>query len=220
MRVRSHSIGRRLKLAPWPAQATLNAIATRWSVFTLRRTSLSPRAFIQFGCGVAVGVIVTLLLSVRSIPGATMPAPSQPGSLDLGSPVVSVRPPADAPSVGAEQTVTTAGRREQDKTSAVLPSQSQSSAQGDVPSTQRAASPKLAGYRGSLAVDSAPTGARVLVNGVPVGTTPLLLKDLPVGSRVVLLELDGYERWSSAVSVVANQRVRAAVDLRRSPSNN
>jgi hypothetical protein len=69
-------------------------------------------------------------------------------------------------------------------------------------------------------VNSAPRGARVLINGVPVGTTPLLLKDIPVGSRAVRLELDGYKKWSSVVRVVANQRVRTAADLQPSISSN
>jgi len=211
VRARSHSIDRHLKLALRSARAMLNAMVTRGSAFTSRRTSYTRGALIPFVYGVAAGVVVMLFLPAQSIPGATM-----------RSVVPSVRPPANARAVGVgvPQTVATAGRRESDQTSALSSSRPSIASPLDAPSTQRAVSPKLAGYRGSLAVNSAPTGARVLVNGVPVGTTPLLLDDLPVGSRVVCLELDGYERWSSAVRVVANQRVRTAVDLRPSPSNN
>lgn len=211
VRARSHSMDRHLKLALRSARATLNAMVTRGSAFTSRRTSYTRRALIPFVYGVAAGVFVTLFLPAQSIPGATM-----------RSVVPSVRPPANARAVGAgvQQMVATAGRGESDQTSAVSSSRPSIASPRNAPSTQRAASPKLAGYRGSLAVNSAPTGARVLVNGVPVGKTPLLLQDLPVGSRVVRLELDGYERWSSAVRVVANERVSTAVDLRPSPSNN
>jgi hypothetical protein len=208
VRVCSHSTNRRLKLVLCSARATPHAIVMRGSAFTSRRMPQTRRALIPFVYGVAAGVIVMLFLPAQSIPGATM-----------RSVVPSVRPPANERSVGAgvQQAVTTAGRRESDQTSAVRPSVA---SPRNTPSGPRAASPKLAKYRGSLAVNSAPKGARVLVNGVPVGTTPLLLKDVPVGSRVVRLELDGYERWSSAVRVVANQRVLASVDLRPSPSNN
>ncbi len=213
VRVRSHSINQRLRLRPSFAWATLSALVMRGSAFPSRRTFHTWRALIPYGYGLATGVVVTLYLTVLSIPGATMPAVTL---------VPSVPPPANARSVGAgtEPTVGAARGRKPDQTSAVLPSRPPTPSPRKAPPAQRAALPKSTTYSGSLAVDSAPNGARVLVNGVPVGTTPLLLKDLPVGSRVVRLELDGYERWSSAVSVVANQRVRTSVDLQPSPSNN
>jgi hypothetical protein len=65
-------------------------------------------------------------------------------------------------------------------------------------------------------VNSVPGGAQVFINNLPVGTTPLLLRNLPVGSRVVRIELRGYRRWSSAVSVVADQRTLAAAALQKS----
>jgi hypothetical protein len=224
-RVARHSIDRHVKLALCFVRATLNAIAMRASACTSGYRFHTPRAFIQFGCGIAVGVILMLFLPLQSIPGATIPAPpalapraSQALDVTLAP---AVRPPIHAASVGAgfEQMVTTAGRREPDRTS-VVPARPQPPSPRNPSSTPRVGSLKLAGYRGSLAVNSAPTGATVLVNGVAVGTTPLLLKDVPVGSRVVRLELDGYKGWSSAVRVVANQRVRTAVDLQPSPSNN
>jgi hypothetical protein len=61
-------------------------------------------------------------------------------------------------------------------------------------------------YRGSLRVTSTPRGAAVFINGDSAGTTPLVLRNLPVGSRAVRVSMDGYERWSRAVQVVANQR--------------
>ena len=60
-------------------------------------------------------------------------------------------------------------------------------------------------YRGSLAVSSSPTGAQVFLNGVLAGVTPLVLHDIPVGSRVVRIELDGHERWSAPTRIVANE---------------
>ena len=73
-------------------------------------------------------------------------------------------------------------------------------------------------YRGSLAVKSSPEGAQVFVNGIAVGSTPLLLRDVPVGSRVVRVELEGHERWSAQVRVVANVETLTVADLRRSPT--
>jgi hypothetical protein len=69
------------------------------------------------------------------------------------------------------------------------------------------------GYRGALVVSSTPDGAQVLVNGRAMGQTPIVLEELPVGSRAVVLRRDGYSPWSTSVRVVANQRVpiRAAL---------
>jgi hypothetical protein len=69
------------------------------------------------------------------------------------------------------------------------------------------------GYRGALVLSSTPEGAQVLINGRAMGQTPIVLEDLPVGSRAVVLRRDGYSPWSTSVRVVANQRVpiRAAL---------
>jgi len=72
-----------------------------------------------------------------------------------------------------------------------------------------------ASYRGSLSIGSAPQGARVFVNGAPVGSTPLVLDNLPVGSRAVRIEADGYQRWSATTRVVANQQTRLSAILAR-----
>ena len=73
-------------------------------------------------------------------------------------------------------------------------------------------------FRGSLGLDSRPQGARVFVNGLDVGRTPIDLKNLAVGSRAVQLELAGYQRWSSVIRVVTNQRSRVTADLRPAPT--
>jgi hypothetical protein len=77
-------------------------------------------------------------------------------------------------------------------------------------------SPRRAGLHGlvgSLLVNSEPSGAEVLINGVSHGRTPLRVSALPVGSSVVRLELPGYERWSWAVNVAANKRTPLRVKL-------
>jgi len=66
---------------------------------------------------------------------------------------------------------------------------------------------------GTLAIGSAPIGARVFLNDQLVGTTPLVLPDLAVGSRAIRVEADGHATWSSAVRVVANERMNLTVAL-------
>jgi hypothetical protein len=79
------------------------------------------------------------------------------------------------------------------------------------------ASPATRPFRGALIVNSLPSGARVLLNGRTVGTTPLVLRDQPAGSRAIQIALDGYEPWSAAVQVVAytETRLRAMLKPRR-----
>ncbi len=71
--------------------------------------------------------------------------------------------------------------------------------------------------RGALLVRSEPQGAEVSVNGVVHGRTPLVIRDLGAGSRVVRLDLPGYERWSWAVAIVANRRTPVMAKLQPEP---
>ena len=71
-------------------------------------------------------------------------------------------------------------------------------------------------FYGSLAIDSIPAGARVFINSEPVGVTPLVLAEIPVGSRAVRLEADDHAPWSSTIRVVAGQQAHLSATL--SPS--
>jgi hypothetical protein len=66
-----------------------------------------------------------------------------------------------------------------------------------------------------LIVNSLPSGARVLLNGRTVGTTPLVLPDQPAGSGAVRIAMEGYEPWSAAVQVVAYTSTRLRAELKR-----
>ena len=57
-------------------------------------------------------------------------------------------------------------------------------------------------YVGSLRVMSEPAGATVRIDGQTVGTTPLQLDRVRVGSHAVHVALDGYPAWSAAATVV------------------
>jgi hypothetical protein len=85
------------------------------------------------------------------------------------------------------------------------------------PLQRPAARPRRTVFRGALAVNSRPTGARVSINGQSAGVTPLMVKSLPAGSRVVRVTAQGYHPWSSAVRVVANQRNSVLATLQRLP---
>jgi hypothetical protein len=74
-------------------------------------------------------------------------------------------------------------------------------------------SPAASGYRGGLALTSSPAGAQVVLNGKVVGETPVVLNDLPVGSRAIVVRRDGYSPWSASVRVIANQRTTVRATL-------
>jgi serine/threonine-protein kinase len=67
--------------------------------------------------------------------------------------------------------------------------------------------------RGSLMVDSRPSGARVLVDGRLVGTTPLLLDAVEAGDHIVRLEMDGFSTWSTTMRVMGGERNRVSGSL-------
>ena len=89
-------------------------------------------------------------------------------------------------------------------------------AEAPTPSTVvKAARRSTPRYRGSLVIYSYPPGAQVSLDGRSVGTTPLALTNVRVGSRVLRVEAGGYERWSVAARVVANQQTRVTAELSR-----
>jgi hypothetical protein len=146
----------------------------------------------------AGGPPTDISISMRDVRKTALTASSQ---LPLTKPVV--------PAARQRTTADAVGSAASNRVNTYMPLQEPSTAQQPLP---------LPGYRGSLAVSSSPSGARVFVNGVPAGATPLLLHDIPAGSRVVRIELDGHERWSAAARIVANEETRVTATLR--PASN
>jgi hypothetical protein len=103
--------------------------------------------------------------------------------------------------------------------SSTHPSQSMTLELAPVRAAASARSPQPAAaegrFVGALAVDSRPTGAKVFMDGNLVGTTPMALTSVPVGSHAIRLEHDGYRHWSSSVRVVASEQNRVTASLER-----
>lgn len=70
-------------------------------------------------------------------------------------------------------------------------------------------------YTGSIYVDSRPRGARVSIDGKPVGVTPLRVGDVRIGTHVVRLELPDHRLWSTTARVAAGQEQRVTGSLER-----
>jgi PEGA domain-containing protein/protein kinase-like protein len=68
-------------------------------------------------------------------------------------------------------------------------------------------------YVGTLYVDSNPRGATVLLDGRKIGTTPISLAEVPVGSHVLRVELAGKRPWTSSTTIAAGQTARVTMSL-------
>ena len=207
----------------FPTSTTLASFAgvTR----RVRNARLLPTSIslVSFAGGTATGVLLMWFASA-SVPSTVAPSAAQmvtrettPAPLDLLAPrqdarpaneSIRVRSTSQASSV-ASASIGTSGRRNNG-----LNQGASSSRSASAPSAGRKGG-SLASYRGSLVFRSAPGGARVFVNGSLVGATPLVLENLPVGSRAVRIEADGYQRWSASTQVVANQQTSISATLAR-----
>ena len=81
------------------------------------------------------------------------------------------------------------------------------------PEREPSQSPTL--FTGSIYVDSRPRGARVSIDGKPVGVTPLRVDEVKIGTHVVRLELPDHRLWSTTARVTAGQEQRVTGSLER-----
>ena len=63
-------------------------------------------------------------------------------------------------------------------------------------------------FKGSLLVESQPSGAMVHLDQQPVGVTPILLSGVRASSHALRIEMAGFLRWTRAVSVATNERTK------------
>jgi hypothetical protein len=75
--------------------------------------------------------------------------------------------------------------------------------------------PQPATGAGSLFVDSRPRGARVVLDGKPVGVTPLQLQDISAGRHSVQLELADHQTWRTTTTILAGRDNRVTGSLDR-----
>lgn len=78
--------------------------------------------------------------------------------------------------------------------------------------------PAVPAGSGSVAVDSSPGGASVLLDGKNVGTTRMdgyahIVDNVPAGSHTITVELAGYPAYTSTVTVTKNQVVKVSADF-------
>ncbi|HEY0875917.1 MAG TPA: PEGA domain-containing protein [Vicinamibacterales bacterium] len=83
------------------------------------------------------------------------------------------------------------------------------------PSPRAATPPASQTFSGSIYVDSRPRGARVLIDGKFMGTTPVRIPDIRIGSHVVRLQLADHGDWTTSTRVAAGQETRVTGSLER-----
>jgi len=71
--------------------------------------------------------------------------------------------------------------------------------------------------KGSLSIDSDPSGASVYIDGKKKGETPLDISELKAAEYTVKLELDEYETLQKKVAVKADENLRVALNLVEKP---
>ncbi|HEX6050904.1 MAG TPA: PEGA domain-containing protein [Gemmatimonadaceae bacterium] len=94
------------------------------------------------------------------------------------------------------------------KPSASKPAPAKPSSRAEIPPVSQT-------FTGVMYVDSRPRGARVLVDGKFMGTTPVRIPDLRIGSHVVRLQLADHGDWTTSTRVSAGQETRVTGSLER-----
>ncbi|MCK4332096.1 MAG: PEGA domain-containing protein, partial [Thermoplasmatales archaeon] len=59
--------------------------------------------------------------------------------------------------------------------------------------------------KGTISVDSTPSGASIYLNNEYKGETPLTIIEVSPGTYIIILKLEGYEDWSTIVQVSAGE---------------
>ena len=78
----------------------------------------------------------------------------------------------------------------------------------------RGAPRDLSTFRGALSVETGMAGAAIYVDGQLAGFTSITDWHVSVGSHVVRIELDGYQRWSAVIRIVAHETTHLVAKLR------
>jgi len=126
----------------------------------------------------------------------------------ISAPVV----PATNEGIGATSTTAVMANAPRSSTGSVVSAPQQRSPDREsAPTTARRSK-----FVGTLSITSVPSGASVSLNGKPAGKTPLRLPRQPAGSLAVQIRHDGFERWSAAVLVPADQLTQVTANLRAS----
>jgi cytoskeletal protein RodZ len=194
------------KIAPQPA-------ARKPAPSPTFRLSPRARAWVAFGvvsCAAVLGFFMRgdgpAASSARSAPASVAPvtADSQT-SQAVGS--GDSRSPAPV-AVGTSQTTAASPVTPQADAAAVVPAS---------PADEPAAPPAAIDPTVTLIINTEPQGARVTVNGIGWGATPVTIRHLDAGEKLVRVSHDGYEASERVVRLEDGQRRTLTIRLRQAP---
>jgi hypothetical protein len=67
--------------------------------------------------------------------------------------------------------------------------------------------------KSEILIISTPSGADVILDSIPKGTTPILLKDIPISDHEIKIIKDGYKEKIVKVKTVAGNKLEAIINL-------
>jgi transcriptional regulator with XRE-family HTH domain len=177
---------------------------------------------------IAVGVVLTALALWRAMPRSALLDGSTQVGRDAGSTAPAMHTPDDLVThvaVGIHRTEFDQTAQSPASTDRVAPigieateSRPAAEAQGDAPMIVKPADERTpAGAATELVVATEPEGARVTVDGIGWGVTPVTIRHLSPGSKRIRVSKDGYATTERVVSVVDGQRKTTDIPLSTEP---
>jgi PEGA domain len=208
---RARALGRQAARFCRPAGRV--AFAGMSSVLGMRisRTGVRRVSWAAAGLGLA-SVIYTGWAATAPTNGAVAPPVAAANPMELRSAAVTPPETRQRASVPDTDARPFSGGRKAARSRA--PARSTTSARTSAKPLPVKPAPLGRGYVGSLVVTSDPRGAEVSVDGVPRGSTPVTIRALNAGSRVIRVTMPGHQPWSWSVAVVADKETPVAVKLR------
>jgi hypothetical protein len=216
----AHDIARLRLTIRWHARSArpiLGAVAGEFIRHLLRSVRQARPRHLIAGIAVAAAVLIAAVYGATGkdrrapnrppVPVSTTSASSQPALASLAP-----APDADAAALVESLKEKSAALLAPSTTPQGTPAAPKAAVPGADTDQERAASPGES-MVGTLLIASAPKGAKVTIDGIPRGVSPLSVSRLRAGNRIVRLELDGYQRWSWAVYVSASRQTRLNVSL-------
>jgi hypothetical protein len=176
-----------------------------------KRRRAQPPVSMVAACGAlavaaTLGIILTLSPVEKSEPPAVVEAAAPPVTKAAPSPV-SASPRVEAPREAPRETP---APREAPAAAAVATSPAivrASSVGTSGLATSPVARPRA--NEGSLRITSTPAGARVTINGIGWGQTPVTIGHLPLGAKTVRITRDGYAAQERSVLISGEQPSQA-----------
>jgi hypothetical protein len=207
------------------------AVPDRYPLRGPRISSTAARVTVITTSAMVVGVLIGFASGYLTSPGFNVPGATVPGATvpratapHAAVPQATV-PEAAAPEAAAPKAAPPAAPAtlnpspSQISATAVNPPSSKANTGGPLSAAPvreprvPAAAAAITRPQGSIVVVSRPPGADVALDGRVVGQTPMSIPNVTEGMHVLGIELPGFSRWATTVSVEAGEPTRVGASL-------